>query len=309
MLKFAAPLIGEEEKEAVLLAMSGDRLTEGPKVEEFEHRFGEKFGGYAVAVSSCTAALYIAGKLLPPQTLTVPAMTHPATALAMVDHKIVFEDHHNTDVSVDFLGMDQPKGKIEDAATALHLKEYGMLACFSFYPAKQMTTGEGGMLLCKDRRDAAEAKKIRAFGKPEFDCFGLNFRMSEIAAAIGVEQLLKLDDFIKRREDNENVLRECLKDFELIGDNYALSIITPHRDRIRLSLLKQGVETSAYYPIPVPHTKYFGEDKCYPQAERISSQSVTLSVGPHLTQNDMKFVGTLARELLWLAEEDLSATT
>ncbi len=302
MLKFAAPLIGEEEKEAVLLALSGDRLTEGPKVEEFEHRFGEKFGGYAVAVSSCTAALYIAGKLLPPQTLTVPAMTHPATALAMVDHKIVFEDHHNTDISVDFLGMDQPKGKIEDAATALHLKEYGNLACFSFYPAKVITTGEGGMLLCKDRRDAEEAKKIRAFGKPNFDCFGLNFRMSEIAGAMGVEQLRKLDDFIKRREDNENVLREALDGFELMGDNYALSVIVPDgidRDALRLQLWNRGIETSVYYMMPVPHTKYFGETKPYPNAERISQRSITLSVGPHLTTNDMKFVGAFTRELIY----------
>jgi len=321
MLKFAKPEIGIRETRAVCDALSRDRLTEGPIAAEFEQKFGERFGGHAVAVSSCTAALHLSALTLPKQTLRLPAMTHAATALACeaAGHVVEFVDcneagiAHGCDVSVDFLGMEAPKGKIEDAATALHLKTYGDIACFSFYPAKQMTTGEGGMILCRDEKLAEELRRMRAFGKvmePKFDvkAFGLNYRMSELNAALGCVQLKRLDEFISKREENEKVLREMLHDqFELIGNNYAISAILPEnidRDAIRQKLSDNLVETSVYYPCPVPKLTYFKDPKAYPNAQRISSNSITLSVGPHLTPSDMQVQAALLRELCWLAVQD-----
>jgi dTDP-4-amino-4,6-dideoxygalactose transaminase len=316
MIKFAKPLIGDEEKKAVANALGNDRLTEGPLVEQFEHDFGEMFGGYAVAVSSCTAALHLAGMTLEHGEISVPAMTHAATALAMeaAGHNVKFYDCKENGitwgcgVSVDFMGQEAPHGLIEDAATALHLKEYGPIACFSFYPAKVITTGEGGMVLCRDRNLAEEIRRMRAFGKiMPFDVieFGLNYRMSEINAAIGIEQLKKLPSFIERRRENEIALRVALKGMEVIGNNYALSVLVPdgiNRDTIRDELLKAGVETSVYYPVPVPKLSYFKESGSYPNAERISSKSITLSVGPHLTPEDMVLQGVMVRELCLSAD-------
>jgi len=316
MIKFAKPMIGEDERRRVGNALCCDRLTEGPLVDQFETMFGERFGGYAAAVSSCTAALHLAGLTLKAGVINVPAMTHPATALAMkaAGHEVLFDDCEengvSTDcgVSVDFMGQQAPHGYIEDAATALHLKGYGNIACFSFYPAKQMTTGEGGMVLCRDEDAAKEIRSMRAFGKPDFSRFGLNYRMSEMSAALGIAQLGRLTEFIERRRENEAVLRETLKDFELIGDNYAISVLVEDRDTIREQLFEAGVETSVYYQTPVPHTPYFGESKSYPNAERISSQSITLSIGPHLTPSDMVLQGALVNELLLSEGRGLSAT-
>lgn len=318
MIRFAKPLIGEDEKRRVLNSLSMDRLTEGPLVGQFEMMFGERFGGYAVAVSSCTAALHLAGMTLEQSTVTVPAMTHPATALAMqaAGRQVEFVDCDSNgcavaDVGVHFLGQ-ACKGKlIEDAATALHLIPDADLACYSFYPAKQLTTGEGGMVLCKDRNAANEIRSMRAFGKPDFNRFGLNYRMSEINAALGIAQLNRLSEFIEKRRTNEIALRAELAGIEVIGSNYALSVIVPEgvdRDTIRSHLFDNGVETSVYYAQPVPHTPYFGETQSYPNAERISSRSITLSIGPHLTTSDMILQAVMVKELLLSEGQGLSAT-
>ena len=82
MIKFAAPQIGDEEKEAVLKVLDSGRLTDGPMVEEFERMFGEMHGGYAVAVSSATAGLHLLFRNI--SRIIIPAMTHIATAHAAV---------------------------------------------------------------------------------------------------------------------------------------------------------------------------------------------------------------------------------
>src|SRR3989442_8951716 len=98
---------------------------------------------------------------------------------------------------------------IEDAAQAAgaeyHGKKAGNLgdtACFSFYATKNMTTGEGGMIVTDDDRVAEKARLLRHHGQPakyEHVLVGFNYRMTEIAAAIGLAQLAKLDGWVKQR--------------------------------------------------------------------------------------------------------------
>ncbi|MEM2124278.1 MAG: DegT/DnrJ/EryC1/StrS family aminotransferase, partial [Methanolinea sp.] len=101
---------------------------------------------------------------------------------------------------------------VEDAAQA-HGAEYhgrkagslGIAGCFSFYPTKNMTTGEGGMVTTDD---PALARRIRVLidhgqeRKYVHATLGYNYRMTDLAAAIGREQLKKLDGFIRQRREN-----------------------------------------------------------------------------------------------------------
>src|SRR3989454_3371695 len=109
---------------------------------------------------------------------------------------------------------------IEDAAQAAgaeyHGKKAGNLgdtACFSFYATKNMTTGEGGMIVTDDDRIAEKARLLRHHGQPakyEHVLVGFNYRMTEIAAAIGLAQLAKLDGWVKQRRANARALSEGL---------------------------------------------------------------------------------------------------
>ena len=112
---------------------------------------------------------------------------------------------------------------IEDACQA-HGAEYqgkkvgsmGKFGCFSFYENKNMTTGEGGMIITNDEDIQFKARLIRNNGEFHYDyvCLGYNYRMTEIQAAIGLVQLKKLDYFNQIRIDNANYLTKNLRDTE-----------------------------------------------------------------------------------------------
>src|SRR3989344_5985541 len=119
---------------------------------------------------------------------------------------------------------------LEDCALALgswykgvHAGLWGDVGCFSFYPVKHITTAEGGMLVTKHAQRAEKTRRARSLGvdrapaerdRPgEYDVpdLGLNFRLNELQAALGIEQMKKLPDFLKRRMDNIKILREELE--------------------------------------------------------------------------------------------------
>src|SRR6266513_4418976 len=113
---------------------------------------------------------------------------------------------------------------IEDAAQA-HGAEYhgkkagnlGHTACFSFYATKNMTTGEGGMIVTDDDEIADKARLLRDHGqvaKYQHALLGYNYRMTEIAAAIGLVQLRKLDGWVKQRRANAQALTKGLREIE-----------------------------------------------------------------------------------------------
>lgn len=220
---------------------------------------------------------------------------------------------------------------VEDCALAVgtrigsqHAGLSGDVGCFSFYPVKHMTTAEGGIVLTRDAALAQKLKLLRAFGVDrhmgqratpgEYDvvALGFNYRMSEIEAAIGIEQVKRLDGFLTRRRANYRVLRAALarlKSVELFSADggecesaYCLSMLLPEelaeqRKDIIASLKAQGVGTSIYYPRPVPAMTYYREKYGtrtgdFPVAERISRCSIALPVGPHLAEDDMSYIAT-----------------
>ena len=152
---------------------------------------------------------------------------------------------------------------IEDAAQA-HGAEYngekvgnlGDMACFSFYPTKNMTTSEGGMITTNNEEFAENAKVFRAHGsatKYHHDVLGYNFRMTDIAAAIGLEQLKKIDSFNAKRIENAKCLNEGLKDIEAIETpvlkdgckhvyhQYTIKIKDGKRDELSDYLIENGI--------------------------------------------------------------------
>src|SRR5437879_8094942 len=111
---------------------------------------------------------------------------------------------------------------IEDAAqaagAAYHGKKTGNLgdtACFSFYATKNMTTGGGGMIVTDDARIAEKARLLRHHGQPaksEHILVGFDYRMTDVAAALGLAQLAKLDGWVKQRRANARALSKGLDD-------------------------------------------------------------------------------------------------
>jgi dTDP-4-amino-4,6-dideoxygalactose transaminase len=138
---------------------------------------------------------------------------------------------------------------------------------------------------------------------------GFNYRMSEIHAAIGIEQLKKLPEFLKVRKNNFEILELGLASQEggqvipqpvndrFISSHYCLGFlldqpVVKHRAKIMEELSIQKIGSSVYYPQPVPRMKYYKdkygyEAEIYKNAERISDGMIALPVGPHLDDGDM----------------------
>jgi dTDP-4-amino-4,6-dideoxygalactose transaminase len=224
---------------------------------------------------------------------------------------------------------------LEDCALAIgtrvdgtHAGLLGDAGCFSFYPVKHMTTAEGGMIITRNGDLAAKLRHLRAFGVDrhmgerkipgvyDVTALGFNYRMNEIEAAIGIEQVKRLDDMQSRRTANFATLDGRLRgnrhldmfDLSPPGQNshYCLSVVLkPSVAELRFDIVsalnKRGVGTSIYYPKPVPHmsfyrTKYgYGTDS-FPNAAWISYNSIALPVGPHLGIDDMNYVAEAVLE-------------
>lgn len=227
---------------------------------------------------------------------------------------------------------------LEDCALSLgayvdgvHTGLHGDAGVFSFYPVKHITTAEGGMIILKDEKLAATLKLKKAFGVDRthgerkvpgvYDtvALGFNYRMSEIHAAIGIEQIKKLPDFLKKRAENHNALSFHLKNVEdllvlpqpmniLMSSHYCLSILLStelavKRPEIMAELTARGIGSSVYYPQPVPRMTYYKEkygydDLQFPIAARISDSSIALPVGPHLDTNNMETIATNLIDIL-----------
>ncbi|MFH1537403.1 MAG: DegT/DnrJ/EryC1/StrS aminotransferase family protein [bacterium] len=257
---------------------------------------------------------------------------------------------------VHFLGMPVDMGRInhiakkhellvlEDCALAIgayfksvHAGLHGDAGCFSFYPVKHITTAEGGMLITRNGETAAKAERLRAFGLDrtvgerkipgvyDVDMLGYNFRMNEIQAAIGIEQLKRLDGFLQKRKENYEALQKGLLEIDEIEllesdvegftcNHYCLSAILKKdialkRFEIVEHLKRNGVGTSVYYPRPVPHMTYYREkygfdENSFPGASRISYRSIALPVGPHLNGEDMEYIiDTMKKALSEVAKQ------
>jgi len=375
-IPFGRPILGDEERAAVLEVLSSPQLVHGPRARMFETAFAAFLAknAHATTVSSCTAGLHLAYMHLglgPGDEVIVPAQTHVATAHAVeiTGAKPVFVDCERSTGNIDasaiedavssrtkaisvvhYLGLPADMNEInllarkrnlfvvEDCALAVGSSVDGV-ACgllgdvgsFSFYPVKHMTTAEGGMVVSRHREVVDSIANIKAFGYDRspaerkvpgiYDIarLGLNYRMNEISAAIGLEQLKKVPEFGRRRAANAAALRAALSDvgeIELLADgdanrvhsNYCVvGILTgrmaSRREQVIAALKDAGVGTSVYYPVPLPLSAYYSAkygcvEGTFPNAAAISNHSIAFPVGPHLNEEDMYVIGSTLKDAL-----------
>lgn len=220
---------------------------------------------------------------------------------------------------------------VEDCALAIgtyldgvHAGLFGDVGCFSFYPVKHITTAEGGMVIAKSREIAEKISRQRAFGIDRnivserdvpgiYDVgeLGLNYRLNEIGAALGIEQMKRVDGFLQKRRENYTALKAGLariSEVELLQSShggyqssyYCQTMIlkeplSEKRFEMVNYLKQHGVGTSVYYPRPVPNftyykSKYGYKDSAFPVAARISGNSIALPVGPHVNGEDIAYM-------------------
>lgn len=204
---------------------------------------------------------------------------------------------------------------IEDAAQAhgamykgKNVGALGDAGCFSFYPTKNMTTSEGGIITTDDEELAKRARIFRAHGssiKYTHDEIGYNFRMTDISAAIGLAQLNVIDGFNDKRIANAEYLNEGLKDvdgvvtpysaddFKHVYHQYTILVEKGKRDDWVDFLTQKGIGTGVHYPIPLynqPIYKKLGIEGSAPDAELAANHVISLPVHPSLTQEDLDLV-------------------
>ncbi|OPY27813.1 MAG: Aspartate aminotransferase [Methanocella sp. PtaU1.Bin125] len=211
---------------------------------------------------------------------------------------------------------------IEDACqahgAALRGRKCGSfdVGCFSFYPTKNMTTSEGGIITTDDAAVAGRARMIRSHGSKVryyHEMLGYNLRMTDISAAIGLAQLKHVDQYDDARIANAMRLNERLSGVKgiitpAIADGcrhvfhqYTLRI-TPEfgmtRDQLIKKLSDAGIGSAVYYPVPVHLQTFYrslGYDERMPVSEMLAKEVISLPVHPSVTPEEIDLIADTIR--------------
>jgi perosamine synthetase len=377
-IPLARPELGPREEELLLEVVRSGSLSLGPKLDQFEHDFGEWLGGggYAVAVSSGTAALHLGvramgwgeGDEVITSTLSFVATSNSilyerATPVLCDIDPVTFNIDPEaaaaevTDASAGILPVhifgypadlpalsrvasDSGLGLLEDAAQALgavdrngkKIGASGNPAVFAFYANKQMTTGEGGVLITPDKGVAERAVSERNQGRApnpnevEHDRMGFNYRLSDLQAAIGIAQVERLDELLNARDNVAALYRERLTQLGAApaGDDENHDIVLPcenngderrgwfvfvvqlpketDRHAVISSLGNQGIASKAYLPcihlLPLYRERFGFVGGEFPIAERVSERSLALPFFTSMTEGQVDRVCTALAEAL-----------
>ncbi|WP_257300310.1 DegT/DnrJ/EryC1/StrS aminotransferase family protein [Haloarchaeobius sp. FL176] len=186
----------------------------------------------------------------------------------------------------------------------------GDVSCFSFYPTKNMTTGEGGMITTDDPEIAARAERFinhgRDTGGYEHVDLGHNFRMTDLNAAIGRAQLADLREYNEARRRNAAMLNEALAETDLVTPlepanrrhvYHQYTVRCGNRDEVRAALDDHGIDAGVYYPSPVHELEAFETfEASTPVAERVADEVLSLPVHPGLSERQVEYLGRVLRE-------------
>ncbi|MCL2227994.1 MAG: DegT/DnrJ/EryC1/StrS family aminotransferase [Oscillospiraceae bacterium] len=208
---------------------------------------------------------------------------------------------------------------IEDAAQAHGAMygdkmagSFGRASTFSFYPTKNMTTSEGGMILTDDEGIYRSCKTFINHGQAEryiHETLGYNFRMTNIAAAIGLVQLKKLDAFNEKRIlnasyynthiDNTTVAKPlCPAGYKHVYHQYTLKV--KNRDRFVKHLADNHIGTGIHYPLPLngqPLYKRLGYSSAEtPIAQQVAEEVVSIPVHPALSQENLEHIAKVINQ-------------
>jgi dTDP-4-amino-4,6-dideoxygalactose transaminase len=204
---------------------------------------------------------------------------------------------------------------IEDAAQAHGAEHAGTRAgafgtgCFSFYPTKNMATGEGGIITSDNDEVARLCRIIRNHGQEvryRSDYFGLNWRMTDLAAAIGGVQLRHLEEWNRARIANAERLSGLIKSVQTPqvreGDRHVYHQYTVRlsgdREAIQEALRGAGVGSAIHYPMPIHRQPIMeklgiGQEADTPVAEAAAESVLSLPVHPSLSEEDLEHIATV----------------
>ncbi|MEA1865738.1 MAG: DegT/DnrJ/EryC1/StrS family aminotransferase [Euryarchaeota archaeon] len=183
---------------------------------------------------------------------------------------------------------------------------------FSFYPTKNMTTGEGGMITTDDPEIAKRARMLRDHGSSKryvHEILGYNLRMTDMGAAIGLVQLTKLDQFNSARRRNAARLTGELKNIaEITTPDYApghvfhqytVRVAGGARDDLVTHLKENEIGTGVYYPIPIhrqPLYRKLGFEESLPVSERFAEEVLSLPVHPAVSDDNRDYIIKMIKE-------------
>lgn len=177
---------------------------------------------------------------------------------------------------------------------------WGIAASFSFYPTKNMTSGEGGMVTTPSDDVARKVKILRNQGmeiRYQNEVIGFNTRMTDIHAAIGREQLKKLPSWTEKRQQNAAFLSAHLEGVVVpkvaegmkhVFHQYTIKVVGADRDAFAAELSKRGIGNGVYYPTPIHKLPSFNVALDLPVTERVASQVLSLPVHPALKARDLE---------------------
>jgi perosamine synthetase len=215
---------------------------------------------------------------------------------------------------------------IEDACEAIGAEykgrragSFGHAAVFAFYPNKQITTGEGGMIVTRDPALANRMRALRNQGRYDADNWlqheelGYNYRISEINCALGIEQLKRIDEILRKRE---GVAQAYQRELEGIGEltlppihipgvriswfvyviRLAAGYSSEHRDQLQGFLIKNGIGCARYFA-PIHRQPSYKEwkDLRLPVTESEAARTLALPFFNNLSQLQIEEVGAAVR--------------
>ncbi|WP_440946619.1 DegT/DnrJ/EryC1/StrS family aminotransferase [Methanosarcina sp. T3] len=212
---------------------------------------------------------------------------------------------------------------VEDAACSLgaeyknkYVGTIGDLGCYSFHARKGITTGEGGMVVTNDRRFAEKVRYLSVFGMetaheresadkitiPSFSGVGYNYKMSDISAAVGVAQMKKIEQIIKRKRDLAKYYDEKLKDIDGISSPWVHEDVTHvyqsyvtlvdkqiNRNELIDKLRNKGVQTQIGTYSSFIQPVYNSKEKCQNSLD-VFSRALTLPIYYTLKEEEIDFV-------------------
>jgi len=348
VINIAKPMIGAEEKQAVLEVLDSGILAQGPRTALLEQGFAAMCGAaHGIATSSGTTALHVA--LLAHGIGTGDeVITSPFTFIASAN-SVLYTGARPVFVDIDPATFNLDPRRIEAAITPatkaiLPVHLFGLMAdmpaimeiararglaviedacqshgaaigdrragafgtgTFSFYPTKNMTTAEGGMITTSDPAVDDACRIIRQHGmrrRYHHDILGFNFRTTDVHAAIGLAQLKKLGEFNAARRANAAHLNANLRGVQVpvvregythVYHQYTVRVPDGRRDALRQHLQEHGIGSEVYYPIPLHQQTVYrrlGYDLSLPEAERAALEVLSLPVHPALTEADLAAV-------------------
>lgn len=323
-------------------------LGQGPLVEEFEKKFGEKFGyKYCLGVNSGTSALELAYHLIgigKGDEVITTSLTCTATNIPLLRRgaKIVFADI-NENLVIDYADVEKkatPKTKaivavtlggmpvdkrifrlakslripvVIDAAHSLGVSEpYGDYVCYSFQAIKHFTTGDGGMLVARNKKNYARAKKLRWFGidrekrrrrnwnwlvrhqvAMEIGEPGYKYHMNDITAALGLVGLRHTDEILNYRRGLCDYYAVRMPDnIRCVygGSCWLFAIITKQRNSLIEYLRKNGIECDTVQLRNDVFKVFGGKRQNLPKMNEAENKYLYLPLHSKLTRNDIDHI-------------------